>query len=94
MDPWKPFPEDCVVETQLETEAAEAITLAGNTITISAMTDQYVKQQTKKTYSVTIHGAIGGFFTVKAQATFKLTLLNPCFDPEFVQISQVELPET
>ena len=90
MDPWKPFPVECEVTYDLDTDIEDAVTLDGTTLTISSMNDLYVKQLTQKTFTVKINGSIGGFFAITAFTTFELTLKNPCFDITFVSISQVE----
>lgn len=53
-------------------------------LTISSMTDLYVKQLTRKTYTVKINGSIGGFFAITASTTFEVTFKNVCFDTTFV----------
>ena len=43
-------------------------------------------------FTITVSGTAGLVTPVTVETTFNLKVLNPCFDPAFVQIDKVRLP--
>ena len=58
-------------------------------MTIFTGNDFYIKNKREGTFTVKLVGAIVGKPEETAEINFKLTLRNPCIDPEFVVITPV-----
>ena len=63
-------------------------------LSIEAYDDELTLFVPQTTYTVTLQAKIGGFFSIAAEASFQLTLRNPCFDESYVKITEAELPKS
>ena len=89
------FPDDCEVEYFIDSKAASVVKV-NSTLTeikIEAFNDDLNLYVPEVKYDVTLQAKIGSFFSIAAEATFELTLRNPCFDENFVKITEAELPK-
>ena len=76
------YPNDCKITYFIDSLASSIVTV-NNTmheIKIEAYDDELVLLVPEKKYMVTLQARIGAFFSIIAEASFELTLRNPCFD--------------
>ena len=89
------YPDNCQIEYFIDSKASSIVKVNSTTveIKIEAYDDALTLYVPETKYIVTLQAKIGGFFSITADASFELTLRNPCFDETYVKITEAELPK-